>query len=42
MGWMDNVKRALNERGMFVEKGMMTMHDKSEWRAVVNTEYMSN
>ena len=36
-GWMDGVKRALNERGMSVEPGRMIIHFISEWRAVVNT-----
>ena len=33
---MGSVKRALNERGMFAEQGRMIVHDKSEWRAMVN------
>ena len=35
-GWMDGVKRALNEREMSVEQGRMIVCDRSEWRAVVN------
>ena len=33
---MESVKRALNERGMFVEQGMVVICDRCEWRAVVN------
>ena len=33
---MDGVKRILNERGMSVKQGRMIVHDRSEWRAVVN------
>ena len=29
-GWMDSVKRALNENGKSVEQGRMIVHDKSE------------
>ena len=36
MGWMDDVKRALDERGMSVEQERMIVHVISEWRAVVN------
>ena len=36
IGWMDGLKRVLNERGMFVEQGRMIVHDRSEWTAVVN------
>ena len=35
MGWMDSMKRALNEKGMSVEQEKMTVHDRSEGRAVV-------
>ena len=30
MGWIDDVKRQLNERGMFVEQGRMIVRDRSE------------
>ena len=36
MGWMDGVKRALDERGMSVERGRMIVRDRSNWRAVVD------
>ena len=36
MGWMDDVKRALNERPMFMKQGRMIVHDRGEWRAAVN------
>ena len=36
MRWMDDVKRMLNERGMFMKEGRMLVHDIGEWRAVVN------
>ncbi len=36
MGWMDSVKRALGARGMSVEQGRVLVHDRNEWRAVVN------
>ena len=29
-GWIDSVKRALNERGMSVEQGRMIVHDISK------------
>ena len=29
MGWMDDVKRMLNERGMSVEQGRMIVCDRS-------------
>ena len=35
-GWMDGVKRVLDEIGMCVEQGRMIVCDRSEWRAVVN------
>ena len=35
IGEVDGVNRVLNERGMSVEKGGMTVRDRSEWRAVV-------
>ena len=35
-GWMDSMKKALNETEMSVEQGRMIMHDRSEWGAVVN------
>ncbi len=36
MRWMDSVKRALGARGMSVEQGRIAVHDRNEWRAVVN------
>ena len=30
------MNKALNERGMSVEQGMMMVRDRSEWGAVVN------
>ena len=38
MGWMNGVKRALNQRGMSVEQGRMIVHDRSESRAMVNAK----
>ena len=35
-GWIDSVKRALNERVISVEQGMMIVCARSEWRAVMN------
>ena len=35
-GWMNNVKRASNEKEMSVEQGRMIVHDRSESIAVVN------
>ena len=31
MGWMDGLKRVLNERGMFMQQGRMIVCDRSEW-----------
>ncbi len=36
MGWLDSVKRALGARGMSMEQGRVLVHDRNEWRAVVN------
>ena len=36
MGCIDCVKRALDARGMSVEEGRVVVHDRNEWRAVVN------
>ncbi len=36
MGWLDSVKRALGARGVSVEQGRMLVHDRNEWRAIVN------
>ncbi len=36
MGWLDSVKRVLGARGMSVEQGRVLVHDRSEWRAIVN------
>ena len=36
MGLMNYIKRALNERGVFVEQGRMIMHDRGQWREVMN------
>ena len=35
-GWMDGVKRALNERVMSVEQGRMIVRDRSQGRGEVN------
>ena len=35
-GWINGVKRALNETRMSVEQGRVILHNVSEWRAVVN------
>ena len=37
---MDGVKRVLNQREMSVEQARMIMHDRSEWRAMVNKQVM--
>lgn len=36
IGWIDGVRRALYERGMTVEQGRIIVHDRSDWRVVVN------
>ena len=36
MSRMDDVKKDLDERGVFVEQGSMFVCDRSEWRAVLN------
>ncbi len=36
MGWLDSVKRALDAKGMSVEQGRVLVHDRNEWRAIVN------
>ena len=36
MGWMEGVKRVLDERETSVEQRRMIVHNRSEWRAVVN------
>ena len=35
--WMDSLKRVLDSRGMSMEQGKVTVHDRNEWRAVVNS-----
>ena len=35
-GWMDGVKRALNNRGMNVIEANERARNRSEWRAIVN------
>ena len=35
MGWIDGVRRALDERRMTVEQGRMIVCDRSEWRALI-------
>ena len=35
-GWMDGVKRALNDRGMNVIEANERARNRSEWRAIVN------
>ncbi len=34
--WLDSVKRVLGVRGMSVEQGRLLVHDRNEWRAIVN------
>lgn len=34
-GWMDGVRRALNERGVSVEEAKECARDRSEWRVFV-------
>ncbi len=36
MGWPHSVKRVLGARGMSVEPGRVVMHDRNEWRVIVN------
>ena len=36
MGWMNSVKKMLNERVMSVEQRRMIGCNRSEWRAVAN------
>ncbi len=36
MGWLDSVKRALGVRGMSVKQERVGVHDRNEWRAIVN------
>ena len=38
---MDGVKRALNESGMSMEQGRMIVHNRGEWRAVMNAWVMA-
>ena len=40
-GWMNGVRRALNERGMSIGQGRMRVHDRKQWRAVVNACLMT-
>ena len=35
LGWMDCVKRALNERGMTVEQSRLIVRDRGKWRKTV-------
>ena len=34
--WMDGVKEALNKRGWTLEQARTTVHDRVEWRRIVN------
>ena len=34
--WMDGVKEALNERGLTLEQARVTVHERAEWRRLVN------
>ena len=34
-GWMDGVKRALNDRGMDVREASERARDRNEWRMIV-------
>ena len=36
LGWMNNVKRALNARDMSVDEARMAVRDRSAWREIVN------
>ena len=33
---MDEVKKALNNRGLTLEQAKMTVHDRVEWKEFVN------
>ena len=35
LGWMDGVKRALNDRGMDVREASERARDRNEWRMIV-------
>lgn len=37
LGWMSNVRRALDARGMSVDEGRMAVRDRSAWREIVNS-----
>ena len=37
LGWMDDVKVALGNRGMTVEAARQCAKDQKEWRALVHT-----
>ena len=34
--WIDEVRKALNNRGLTLEQERMTVHDRVEWRDFVN------
>ena len=34
MGWMDGMKKVLNEKGMSVQQGRMILFDRCEWKVV--------
>ena len=34
--WLDGVKEALNERGWTLEQARVTVHDRAEWKRLVN------
>ena len=37
LGWMDGVKKALNDRGMNVTEASERARNRNEWRAIVNS-----
>ena len=34
--WMDGGKGAVNNRGLTLEQARVTVHDRAEWRGLVN------
>ena len=34
--WMDGVKEAVTNRGLTLEQARVTVHDRAEWRSLVN------
>ena len=41
LGWMDDVKVALGNRGMTVEAARQCAKDRKEWRALVQLTYLN-